>query len=217
MKRVIFSLVFALFIMTSNGQILYFGVGKTFSNFKYKDSQGTSLNHLKGYNQASYCVGGRYSLFYSPWHVSFDAMYNRYGAKGSDPKLGNYYEWDVTNLGANIGIDYEFFRPPVNYNEQHGLSLFVRVTVGADFLLDGTQNLNNNLTDLKGVEEFDKPFYFVKGIIGVNYYLSKTYMVFAQYAEGRSFLVGNYKGKEQLNIITHNISLGVAINLFYRK
>jgi hypothetical protein len=217
MKKVFGCLFLSLFVLTSKGQMLYFETGKMISKFQYQNSQGESLKDLKGANYNNVCVGVRYSLFQTPLHLSLDAAYNKYGSRGSDPVLGNYYEWDVTYLGGSLGLDYEFFKPPVNYNEQHGFSFYIKASIASEFLINGTQNINNQLSDLKGAEDFDKPLYIVRGAVGLNYYISRTYVVFAQYMGGRNFLIGNYNNKEQLHIISHNISVGISINLFYVK
>ena len=202
-------------MLTANAQFFYVEAGKVLSSFDYKNSQGKSIGKLSGSNQNNMGLGFRMSLFRTAWHFSCGAQYNKYGAKGSDAVLGNYYEWDVTYLGGNVGVDYEFFKPPVNYNEQHGFSFFLRATSTADFLLKGSQQLNNQIFDLKGVEEFDKPIVFVKGIVGTNFYINKTFIVFAQYAYGKSFLIGSYTNQEQLRFTSHNVSIGLEINLAY--
>ena len=217
MKKLFTVLCSLLIVFTASSQIIHFETGKLLSTFNYKNSEGSALKGLKLSNQNNLGAGLRMSILYSPWHISFDALYNKYFTKGSDPVLGNYYEWDFTNLGVNLGIDYEFFKPPVNYNEQHGFSVSLKISAAAEFLIDGTQNLNNQLTDLNGVEEFDKPFYFLRGGIVLNYYISKTYVVFAQYTGSMSFLIGNYKNQEQLRLMSHNVNVGIAINLFQMK
>ncbi len=216
MKKVFGCLLTALFVFTANGQMVYFGTGKTISDFEYKNSKGTSLNNLYGSNHNSLCLGLRYSLFQTACNLSCDATYNEYGAKGSDATLGNYYQWDVTYLGANLGVDYEFFKPHFYLNEQNGLSFYLKASVASEFLLDGIQNLNNQLYNLSGVKDFDKPLYFIRGGVGLNYYLSKEYVIFLQYLGGRSFLIGNYENKGQLHIVTNNISVGLSINLAFR-
>jgi hypothetical protein len=217
MKKIFGCFLLVISMMAASGQIIYVETGKMISSFRYKDSNGNSLDDLKGSNQNNLGLGLRMPMFQSNFHISGGASYNRYGSKGSDPVLGNYYEWDVTYLGANLGFDYEFFKPESNYTEQHGFSFCLKISTAAEFLLNGTQNLNNQLYDLKGVEEFDKPLYFVRGGVSVNYYISRTYVVFAEYMGGTSFLIGDYNNKEQLRFVTHNISVGFAINLFYRK
>lgn len=217
MKRLIGCLFFIIIVISASSQIIHFETGKTISSFNYKNSDGEKLENLEGSNQNSLGLGLRMPILQTNLHISGDASYNRYGAMGSDPLLGNYYEWDATYLGLYLGFDYEFFRPPINYNEQHGFSFSPRIAVGTEFLLNGTQNLNDQINDLKNVEEFDKPLYFIRGGVQVNYYLSKVFILFGQYTYGKSFLIGDYKNQEQLRLTTHNVSIGLSINLFFRK
>lgn len=215
MKKLIGGILLLLLGFTTSGQILNFEIGQVIPKFDYKNSNGESLDGLKSNNRGNIGFGIRHPLLNTNWHASLLANYNRYEAEGSDPILGNYYKWDARFIGLNLGIDYEFFRPEVNRNEQHGFSFYLRGVVSSEFLIDGTQNLNNQISDLNGTEEFDKPFYYLRGAIGVNYYISKTFILYGQYIGGRSFLVGNYDNKEQLRFTTHSISIGLAINLMY--
>ena len=215
MKKIFGSLLFLLCMFTASGQLLYVEAGKVLSSFDYKDSNGKALDKLTGSTQNNLGAGLRWALFRSPWHASVGAVYNKYVAKGSDPIMGNYYEWDVAYLGANIGIDYEFFRPKITQNEQHGFSFYIRGSFATDFLVKGTQQLNNQVFDVVGKEEFDQPVYFLKGSVGLNYYISKKFIAFGQYTGGRSFLIGDYKNQEQMRYTTHNISIGLSISLVY--
>ena len=215
MKQVLGYILLSFGIMSANGQIIYFGMGKTISAFDYKNSAGVPLNNLKSNEHGSLTLGFRYPMFQTASHVSCNMDYFKYNSKGSDPILGNYYTWDFNNLGVNLGVDYEFFKPSIKMSDQKGLSFYIKAATAAEFLLNGTQNINNRIYDLKGVEQFDKPFYFLRGGIGVNYYLSKTYLIFIQYMGGRSFLIGNYDHEEQLHLITHNVTIGLSINTFF--
>lgn len=208
-----------LFVVSyyAKSQIIYFETGKALTNFNYKDSQGNKLDGLKSRDQNYLGFGLRQPLFQSNWHISVDGTYNRYAAKGSNPTLGNYYEWDATYFGASLAIDYEFLRPPVSYNEQHGFSYYIKIGGSSEFLLNGTQNVNNQINDLAGVEEFDRPLFFARAGVGTNYYISKMFVIFGQYMYGRSFLIGNYANKEQLTFTTHNVCIGLSINLYHRK
>lgn len=199
-------------MLTTNGQIVYLETGKIFSSFHYKNSSGRSLDNLTGSNQNNLGFGIQFPINKSRYQFTCGFAYNRYGAKGSDPILGNYYEWDVSCLGIKAEIGYEFFRPEMAYNEMHGFSFYPKLSIATEFLINGTQNLNDQVYDLKGVEEFDKPFYFLRGGLGVNYYISKTFIVFLEYMGGTNILIGDYNGKEQLRIRTHNISIGISVN-----
>jgi hypothetical protein len=213
MKNVVFICLFSLLGLIVHSQQIYMDLGKTFSKFDYTNSQGESLDDLMGTNQNNLNLGYRMSILKTGFHVLGGASYQKYGAKGSDPELGNYYEWDATYLGANAGFDYEFFKPEFNYSERYRFTLYLRGMMSAEFLIQGTRVLNNEITDLKGVEEFDQPLYFLRGAVGTKYYLSKVLSVYAQYMGGKSFLIGDYSNKEQLRIITHSFNIGISVNL----
>jgi hypothetical protein len=217
MKKNIGLLLLSLLCLSSSAQMLVLETGKYYGNFNYKNSAGESLGNLTGSIQNNLGIGVRQPLFKSPCFLSLGALYNQYFVSGSDPLLGTYYEWNLTNLGVNLGADYEFLRPSLYSNERHGFSIILKGEAMADFLLKGKQRLNNQVYDLKGIEEFDRPVWFLRGGASANYYLSKTFMVFARYMLGKSFLIGDYKDKEQLRYLTHNVSIGLMINLIYVK
>ena len=215
MKSICYLLLLFFFLLPMQGQIIHVETGKTISNFLYEDSNGNELKNMEGSNQNSLGIGVRKSIKHSRYHISLGATYNRYGAEGSDNTLGNYYAYDVSYLGVTLAFDCEFLQPEINYNEQHGFSFYPKISVASEFLLNGWQNLNNEIYNLRGVEEFDQPLYFVRGGFGVNYYISKKIILFSEYLLGQSILIGNYQNEEELRIRRHNISIGVALNLFY--
>lgn len=217
MKKIIGCILFSSCILIASGQPLYlsFEAGKSITAFDYKNSQGESLADFAGSLQNNLGAGLRMYLFNTDFHFAGGATYNKYEAKGSDEALGNYYEWEVEYIGLNAGIDYEFFKPEENRRDMQGMSIYTRGIFGFDYLIKGTQILNDHAYDLTGVEEFDKPVYFVRGCIGTNYYISSTYYAYAQYTYGRSVLIGNYANKEKLRFKAHQFNIGFAINLFY--
>jgi hypothetical protein len=217
MKKILSCFLIIMCMLPVGSQIIYMETGKMISSFRYKDSKGQKLENLKGSNQNNLGLGLRLPIKQSSFHFLCGGAYNRYGAMGSNPVLGNYYEWDVTYFGANAGFEYEFFEPTYRSNNRIGFSFHIKTSFAAEFLLNGTQNLNNQIYDLAGKEEFDRPLYFIRGGVGVNYYISKIYAVFVEYMGGTSFLIGDYKNQEQLRLITHNVSVGLSINLFFQK
>ena len=204
-------------MLSASSQHVYLETGKVLFSFNYKNSDGETLSDLSGSNENNFGLGLRMSLFRTAWHLSAGATYNKYGAESSDKVLGNYNVWDLAYMGANLGVDYEFFMPSGNLNEEVGFSFYIRGTFGADFLINGTQKLNNQVSDLTGVEEFDKPIYFLSGGVGGNYYISRAFIIHARYTYGRSILIGNYEDQEQLRFITHSVSVGLSFNLFYNR
>jgi len=213
MRKLVYCMLFACAALTLNGQQVYLRTGKVISSFDYKNSEGNEISDLSGSFLNSLGLGARMSVFKSPCNISFEISNDKFAASRSDTLLGNFSEWDVSFLDLNLGVDYEFLRPLYNKNEPEGFSFCLKAIFATDFLIKGKQRLNNQVYDLTGVEEFDKPVFLVKGGVTFNYYISRSYVVFAQYLYGRSFLIGNYSGQEQLRFTTHSISLGFALNL----
>lgn len=196
------------------GQQIYFDIGKTFSKFDYKNSEGEKLDGLLGTNQNNLNAGYRISILQTKFHVLGGVSYQRYGAYGNDDKLNNYYEWDATFIGINAGFDCEFFKPEFNYSERYRFTLYLRGMAASEFLLQGTQIMNKDIYDLTDKEEFNAPFLFLRGCIGGKYYLSRVLSVYAQYMGGKSFLVFQPSGNnEQLRITTHSFNIGISICL----
>jgi len=215
MKKLFGCLLFIIYVMTAGGQQVYFGTGLVISSFDYENSAGDQITDLKGNYSGGLELGFRMRLMESGLHLSLAATHNKYNATSSDPVLGNFNDWNVAYVGANLLADYELFTPMVHNSER--LTLFLKGGVSADFLITGKQRMNSQVYDLHGVEEFDKPVYFVKAGLGANYYLSGKYLVFGQYMFGNSILIGNYSGQEQLKYLTHSIIFGVAMDLFATK
>lgn len=205
---------------SGNAHIFSLEYGKIISTFNYKNSDGESLENLENKTNNSLRLGWRMHFKTSKLYVLSGISYNKYGAKGSDPVLGNYYDWDVNYVGVNLGAGYEFFKTKSFYNfpyvqPQQGITCYIQASVASDFLVQGTQTINSDIYDLIGVEQFDKPFIFVYGGIGVAYYATKTISVNGMYTYGKSFSVfkSNSNDNEILNYTTHNFSMGVSISL----
>lgn len=194
-------------------------LGKVISSFDYRNSQGEKLENLQSTTNNHIAFGFNLPLMQSNFYFLSGLAYNKYGAKGSDELVGNYYEYNVNYLGINVGGGYEFFKGGAqknfkNMNSEEAFTVFVQVSGGSEFLVQGNQTINQEVYDLKGVEQFDKPFIFVQGGVGVKYYATRAILVFVQYLGGKSFgLSKSSEDQETLKFNTHTISLGVGINL----
>lgn len=220
MFKTTIALVFLLFYLNStNAQQFNFEIGKVISSFDYKNSEGEKLSNLLGTTDNHLAIGFKNPLRSSNFYFLSSVFYNKYGAKGSDESVGNYYDWIVNYLGLKIGAGYEFLKTSSqinfkNTNSEEAFTFYVQVEGGSEFLVQGTQTINNAVYSLKGVEQFDKPLIFALGSLGINYYATKSLSVFFQYTGGKSFsLFKSGDDKEVLNFITHTFSLGVGINL----
>jgi len=217
MKNILFCVLLVAFVSNAAGQQFYLETGMVISSFNYRNSDGDRLTDLKGTNLNGFGIGAAMPVMKSPWMVFLELSNNKYGATASDPEIGNFSEWDVSCLGLTLGGSYEFFKPRMINIDREGFSVTVRAALAPELLIAGKQKLNSQVYDLSGEEEFDKPFFFVKGGVSVNYYLTRNYIVFSRYMFGRSLLFGNYDGQEKLNIMSHTISLGFALDISHRR
>lgn len=217
MKKHLLILVLIAIIFELKSQSVYFGTGKTIAKLTFKNEQGEKLKGTKGSNESTFHLGMRTPLFRSAFHISGDASYQHYFAFGSDPSVGNYYEWDGIFAGANLGLDYELFKPNFAYYKKNGISVSLKAMFTAEFLIDGTQNFNNHIYDLNKAPEYKEPFYFARGGLCLNYYFSKEIVVMLQYLGGKSFMLSGTGNKQQVSYITHSLTVGASYNFFYQN
>lgn len=213
MKKILCFLLFVVSMSAVNCQQIILETGKTISVFDYTTSSGGSLDNLTGTTHNLLGLGFRIPIKKTNLHFSSETFYNNYGAKGSDRVLNNYYEWDVNYVALDLGLDYEFFRPKALTFNQEAFSFYLKGAVAAEFLVQGTQRINNQVYDLAGEEQFDQPVYFYRAGAGVNYYLSSNIVVSIQYMGGKSFLIGQSDNQEKLKYMTHSISLCLSLSL----
>lgn len=203
------------FCLDVSAQQLSLSYGRMLTYFDYEDSQGNALDNLKGITTSSLTAGYQIPIAQKRWYMGAGATYNRYGAKGSDNALDQYYEWDVSYLGVNVSLDYEFYEQQNFFANQDGFYFYLKASMSTEFMVQGTQRINNDLYSLSKVEQFDKPAFFLRGGIGANYCVSRRLVVFLQYMGGKSFLIfGKSSGdNEKLQYITHSFNFGVLLNL----
>lgn len=215
MKRFRCMLIAIISTMTLSGQQVYMETGKTISSFDYKNSDGNTLDNLHGEIHNFMKVGFR---TYSPVkRLNYFAglSFNKYGAKGSDESVGNYFDWNVNYLGLELGADYEIYKKRYAIRNLNDLTFFLNASLTPEFMVSGMQTINSNVYNLMGEEQFKYPFLFVRGGCGVSYTLSKTFTLILQYMGGKGFPLkfGDPEDKEKLRINSHNIGFGLSIDL----
>lgn len=189
------------------GQQIVFDLGRVSTRFDYEDSEGKATENLHPSRNFSYAAGFRNHLG-GAFFWSAMLSYNRYGMEGSDPLYDNRYKWDVSYLGADLGMDFEFLK-------KKQLRLHARLEASPQFMLEGTQQINNQIYDLKGVEQFDKPFLFGRGGLGATYCADNRVAVSLRYMYGKGFPMGKSNDGEVLRLNTHTVTIGVLVSLKY--
>jgi len=103
-------LLFPLLILATlsiKGQQISLEVGKNISSFEYSNSFGENLENLQSTNHTFMNLGYRRFIFTEKLFLNANALFNTYGATGSNIILDNYYEWISSYIGIGLGIEYE--------------------------------------------------------------------------------------------------------------
>ncbi|GAA4277079.1 OmpA family protein [Aquimarina mytili] len=204
MRKLILIATCLLFISSLKSQQLYLEAGKTISSFDFKNSLGGELENLRATDHTFLSLGYRKSVFTERLFLNVTGNYSTYGSIGSDRALDNFFEWDITYIGINAGFDYEFYKPG-------DFTFYIKTTAAAEFLIQGTQTLNNQVFNLAGEDDFDTPIYFFRGGLGVQYKVSQKLTAFTQYMYG---IAGTFKDIQgDLKINAHTFGLGLLIHL----
>jgi len=209
MKLLLYLLVTFVFAIPAKSQQIYAEAGTTVSSFHYKNSQGQPLENLLSKPNTYFGMGYRDVLNdRRTLHLSIGAVYNGYGAIGSDRVLDNYFEYDVTYIGLVTGLDYRLFR-------LRDFSFFIKGTVSVEFLLRGTQTINNQVFNLAGEDQFNQTVFFGRAGAGMQHPISDSTLFFANYTYGKTVLIGqgNAAGQEELKLATHQFGIGIIISL----
>lgn len=206
--RIKLLLLFLFSFFLTHSQQLYFEINKTSSKFEYKNSQGNELTNILPKTNNNMALGMRFQGVKDKLSITTGLTYNSYGAVGSDPILDNRYEWDVTYVGVNVGLDYKLF-------ELRELKFSIKGIIGSEFLVQGSQTLNNQVYNLVKEKEFNQSFFMVNGGIAVQYPINDRASIYGQYMVGKSFTAfqENTIDSEELNFFAHGFGIGIILKL----
>ena len=208
LKTILFSILLVVYSQIFSQQIIL-ETGKAITSFDYENSQGNQLDNLQSTNQNYMYVGYRTKIFKDFIHVSLGTNYSTYGAIGSDNNVNNYFEWETSYLGLNLGLDFRLF----NIKK---FNFYVKGTFSSEFIIQGTQTLNNTVYDLVGEDDFDQTNYFFRAGTFIEYPISQNVNLFIQYMGGKSKQLRNSTSntdQEKLRLVSHNFGFGLFINL----
>lgn len=199
--------LFFLVTYMASAQQIYLEGGKTSSSFEYKNSQGERLNNLQATNHHFMSLGYRDNIAsLEKLHGYLGIGYAGYGAIGSDNTLNGIMEWNVNYLELNAGVDYSVFA----INDS---AFYLKGMISSGFLLQGNQSLNNEIINLKNVDDFDNAMFSFKVGAGFLHPVSEELSFYIQYLFGKSLNQSGNDDYESLRIESHNISFGALIAL----
>jgi len=215
MRKILCYLLFSLIAFSATSQQLYLEMGRVNTKFDYINSDGSSLQNVTGKSNIFMALG--YNHFVPKTRVSIFAglAYNKYGANSSDELLNNYFEWDLSYIAPHVGLGYEFFKPLEMLPEFRGFTVTIKGAIATEFMLKGSQMVNNLVYDLNDLEPYKSPVFYYRCGVQVNYYLSKNLVCFAQLTAAKSarieeLLYGKLINHEELRFKTQSFGFGIA-------
>ena len=207
------TLFFFLYSFQAKSQQLMFEGGKSLTTITFKNSQGENLENLQPTAQNYISVAFRKNAVKDILHVVAGTGINSYGAIGSDNAVNNFFEWEATYLGVFAGIDVRVFKA-------NKFSFYIRGTVSSEFILQGSQTLNNQVFNLVGEEDFTRTNFFFRGGLITEYSISESLSVFLQYKYGQSKQLrydSSNINQSRTRLKSHDIGFGLVINLKNKK
>lgn len=190
-----------------NAQQLYMETGKTSSIFNYRDSQGVALDNLQATSHSFLAMGYRTKFLTDKLNMSLGARYAGYGSIGSDPTLEGILEWKINYLEFDYSLDYKLF-------DINRMQFYLKGMTSIGFLLQGTQSVNNEIINLKNIDDFNSAMISFKTGAGFLYPVSNELSFYAQYIFGKSLNQAGHDDKESLKVKSRTLSFGVLIKLF---
>ncbi len=207
MKNYSLFLLILLISSTCFCQRLYFEIGTTVSSFDFENSQGQALDNLLSTSKSYYGMGFRQRINSAETlFLSLGATFSSYGAIGSEDSIDNFFEWDVSYLGLRLGLGIKLF-------QLRDLTFLANASLSPEFLIRGTQTLNNRVFNLVGEEEFNNIILFFRGGVEMQYPISRSTAISIGYSYGKSALVNTGDARESLNLNAHQFGVGFIINL----
>lgn len=201
MKKQTTIIILILWSCGSFAQQLSTSIGRVNTTFDYLNSESLPLDNLHSISQFSYSIGYRMPLSERIF-LEGSIVQNNYSNEGSDITLDNYYHWRTNYLGLNMAFEYEFLT-------MNKFRIMAKGAASPQFLLSGQQTINNQIFSLKGVEQFDSPFLFLRGGIGANYCLDEKVSLSLAYLMGSGSPFSKSPDGETLKLQTGTFSIGL--------
>ncbi|WP_152593030.1 hypothetical protein [Jejuia pallidilutea] len=112
----------------------------------------------------------------------------------------------MSYLGIKAGTDIKLFQ----WND---LMFFANGSIASEFLIRGTQTINNDVFNLVGEEEFNNNILFLRAGVSMQYPISTRAAIVAGYNYGSSILINSGISAEKLTLNAHQFGIGFIINL----
>lgn len=198
---------FLLFIIMLSSQLfsqqLYLKVGKNFTKYEYKDSNGQTNSNLKSGQGNFYELGVAIPFTNEHFNYSASLSLNEYNATGGN--TANSYRWDTQYLGIKGGLEYSFF--PENYSNSQNFDLTLNAGLLGQTIVYGKQEIDGAHYDLVRNKEFSGVFLGSSLGCQVKYAIPSFGFISLSYNYQYCVNVSN-NSPEKVSFRTHQLGLG---------
>ena len=218
MKLLTSLLISSIALISLNAQSIFVENGKSISGFEFENSQQEPLGNLHTKTKTYISIGYEHEIKkIKNLNIQLGLTHNSYGANGSDGIFNNYFDWDVDYLGLQLMFKYILI-------DKNNWDIFLRLGASAELFLNGNQTINNQVLDLKGVEELDNTAFFIRSGLGASYSISTNTKLYISYTHGQSIELkddsfvswsgtNQQQSKEALKILNNQFGIGLIFNL----
>lgn len=182
-------------------QEIYFQTGKNFTNYDYKDNNGSTPD-LQAGSGNFYEIGYQFRLNNEKLKYTIGLNLNEYNAIGGN--MAATYSWNTQYLGVQNTLSYAF----MNFS---GFETSIQGGLGIATLIYGKQNLNGQYLDLSSQKEFSGLLLTPKLGLQASYNVENDIIISFGYGFSKSFNVTNSM-EEKLSFNSHQIQFGVHFN-----
>jgi hypothetical protein len=215
MKKII---LFFLVLMTQqiHSQEVYFNVGKNYTDYKYKNSQGSAVAIFDKKNKSSFEQGSSYEAGYSfngeKHRLSYmlGLTFNEFNGKYFTSGTSDAYTWKTQYVGIQNVVNYAFFR------SKRGLEFGIRGGFNVAGFLRGEQYSNGLYYDISNQSDFRGVV--VQSIVGVNvkYKISSACALSLGYNLSTVISAVNFTD-EDLGFTNNQIQFGIHLPINKKK
>ena len=200
MRKII--LLFFVLPLVNNAQEVFFYSGKNFTKYDYKSTDGSTPNLFSRVGDY-YEVGYQGKLIDEKVNYQLGLTYNELNSSGGDS--ANIYRWQSSYMGLKANVLYNLFDA-----YRSGFQINVKAGVNFSTLVNGEQEINGVLYDLKKEEEFKGLQLFPNVGFNINYAVSDIGYLSVGYNFSKSFKLGT-STDEKLSFNTSQIQFGIHI------
>ena len=199
-------LFFGIFIFqTAKSQEIYLNLGKNFTSYDFKNSDGQVNSDLKSSNGNSYEIGYFAHLDQSKISYALGIALNEYNAIGGD--TANSYSWNTEYLGLQGRLSYSIID-----SGRSNFDIIPNFGLNAATLISGKQQISSTYYDLTKENEFSGLILTPSAGIELKYGLSSSGFLSLGYNYCKGFNLSN-STDQKLSFNTHQLQFGVHFNI----